>query len=135
MAKAIGDSTPPHGGHILFVDDDGAQAEMYRLRLARAGYQVRTTVSADEALRIVRTDRPDLVVLDMHMPERDGLSVLQELLDLDPSLPVIIHTAYPGYADNFLAWAAAAYLIKSQDVAPLVRAIEDSLEGVAHPSA
>jgi DNA-binding NtrC family response regulator len=135
MAKQIGDSVLPHGGYILLVDDDRAQAEMYRLRLARAGYQVRTTVSAADALQTVCTDRPNLVVLDMHMPERDGLSVLQELLDLDPSLPVIIHTAYPGYADNFLTWAAEAYVIKSQDVVPLMRAIEDSLAGPRRRSA
>jgi hypothetical protein len=42
---------------------------------------------------------------------------------MDPSLPVIIHTAYPAYADNFLAWAAEAYVVKTSDLRPLLEAI------------
>jgi DNA-binding NarL/FixJ family response regulator len=78
-------------------------------------------------LEQLRQERPDVVVLDIAMPERDGLSALQEILDADPALPVIIHTAYPSYADNFLAWAAEAYVVKSQDMTPLTQAIDNAL--------
>jgi len=109
---------------VLFVDDDASLREVYRIRLERHGYRVRIAESADDAVRAVKEERPDVIVLDIAMPERDGLSALQEFLDMDPSLPVIIHTAYPAYADNFLAWAADAYVVKAPDLAALFGAIE-----------
>jgi two-component system response regulator (stage 0 sporulation protein F) len=118
-----GSAQPP----ILLVDDEANQREMYKHRLERAGYEVRLADSAQAAVEAVADQRPEVVVLDIAMPERDGLSVLHELLDRDPSLPVIINTAYPAYADDFLAWAAEAYVEKSSDMGPLLQAIEQSL--------
>ena len=112
---------------VLFVDDDEAQREMYRRRLERAGYRVRLADSADAATEEVRAHPPEVVVLDIAMPGRDGLSCLQELLDIEPALPVIINTAYPGYAENFLSWAADAYIEKSSDLEPLLNAIEGAV--------
>ena len=115
------------GALILLVDDDDRQRDMYRLRLERQGYRVRSVNGADAAVAALHEERPDVIVLDIWMPERDGLSALQEFLDIDAGLPVVIHTAYPSYADNFLAWAADSYVEKSADMAPLVEAIEKAL--------
>ncbi|MGI5817765.1 MAG: response regulator [Armatimonadota bacterium] len=117
---------------ILFVDDDPNQREMYRRRLERQGYRVDLAESADNAVARLREERPQVVVLDIAMPGRDGLSALQEFLDIDPSVPVIIHTAYPGYAENFLSWAADAYIEKSADLDPLLTAIEDAVNRSTH---
>ncbi len=116
-----------HRPPILLVDDEANQREMYKHRLERAGYQVRLAESAEAAVQAVRDQPPEVVVLDIAMPERDGLSALHELLDLAPSVPVIINTAYPAYADDFLAWAAEAYIEKSSDIGPLLSAIERAL--------
>jgi DNA-binding NtrC family response regulator len=118
---------PDEKASLLLVDDDQNQRESYRIRLERRGYRVRTASGADEAAAALREERPDVVVLDIAMPERDGLSALQEFLDTDPRLPVIIHTSYPAYADNFLAWAADAYIVKSQDISPLLEAIDNAI--------
>lgn len=112
---------------ILVVDDEASQRDMYRRRLERAGYDVRLADSADSAVREVRRERPHVVVMDIAMPGRDGLSALQELLDLDPGMPVILNTAYPSFADNFLAWAADAYVQKSTDLTPLMQAINSAV--------
>ena len=125
-----GPDRPP----ILLVDDETNQREMYRRRLERAGYRVRLAESADAAIEAVQDQRPGVVILDIAMPERDGLSALYEILDLEPTLPVIINTAYPAYADNFLAWAADAYVEKSADITPLLSAIEQALSDLS-PSA
>ncbi len=117
---------------ILFVDDDPNQREMYQRRLERQGYRVDVAESADVAVERLRRERPQVVVLDIAMPGRDGLSALQEFLDIDPSVPVIIHTAYPGYAENFLSWAADAYVEKSADLDPLLAAIENAVGRVTH---
>ena len=112
---------------ILLVDDDANQREMYQRRLERMGYQVDLADSADTAVRQLRAARPGVIVLDIAMPGRDGLSALQEFLDIDPSVPVIINTAYPAYAENFLSWAADAYIEKSSDLGPLVAAIDAAI--------
>ncbi len=118
--------------HVLFVDDDANQREIYRRRLERRGYVVDTADSADAAVDRLRNQRPQVVVLDIAMPGRDGLSALQEFLDIDPSVPVIINTAYPGYAENFLSWAADAYIEKSSDLTPLLEAIEQAMDRADH---
>jgi DNA-binding NtrC family response regulator len=122
-----GEEMPASRSLILFVDDDDNQRESYRIRLERRGYRVRAANGADAAMQALREERPDVVILDIAMPERDGLSALQELLDAEPGLPVVIHTAYPSYAESFLAWAADAYVTKSQDMNPLLRAIEKAV--------
>ena len=128
MATDGGQTEQVSGASVLLVDDDESQRQMYCLRLERHGYDVRQASGADAAVEALREKRPDVVVLDIAMPERDGLSALQEFLDIEPSLPVIIHTAYPSYADNFLAWAAEEYVVKSMDIAPLVEAIQKALK-------
>ncbi len=120
------------GVRLLFVDDDPNQREMYRRRLERRGYQVELADSADNAVQRVRQERPTVIVLDIAMPGRDGLSALQEFLDIDPSIPVIINTAYPAYAENFLSWAADAYIKKSSNLEPLITAIQDALARASH---
>ncbi len=112
---------------VLLVDDDPNQREMYDRRLERKGYVVTLAESADAAVACMRERRPDVIVLDIAMPGRDGLSALQEFLDIDPSVPVIIHTAYPAYAESFLSWAADAYIEKSSDLEPLIAAIEAAI--------
>jgi len=67
------------------------------------------------------------------MPERDGLSALQELLEVHPSLPVVINTAYPAYADDFVAWAADGWVEKSSELGPLLEEIERALGRCAQP--
>ncbi len=116
------------GARVLFVDDDPNQREMYKRRLERRGYLVEVAPDADTAVDSVRRSRPDVVVLDLAMPERDGLSALQELLQIHPSLPVIINTAYPAYADDFVAWAADGWVEKSADLGPLLNEIERALK-------
>jgi DNA-binding NtrC family response regulator len=125
MARATIEQAPAHEPSIevLLVDDDAGQREMCRRRLERAGYDVRLADSADSAADQVRARRPAVVVLDIAMPGRDGLSALQELLDIEPAMPVVINTAYPAFVDNFLAWAADAYVQKTSDMAPLLSAI------------
>lgn len=112
------------GATVLFVDDDPNQREMYKRRLERRGYRVQLASDVDAAVSTLKSSRPDVIVLDLAMPERDGLSGLQEFMQIDPSLPIVINTAYPAYAENFVAWAADGWVEKTSDLAPLLTAIE-----------
>jgi CheY-like chemotaxis protein len=83
------------GGQLLVVDDDPANRELLTRRLRRSGYEVVTADSGREALELLPTHDIDLVLLDLMMPEMDGLETLNRI-KLDPAhkaLPVIMLSA------------------------------------------
>jgi CheY-like chemotaxis protein len=99
--------------HILLVEDLQNQAIMVKEELEDSGYQVTMALSGPEALDRLQQITPDLVILDIQMPGMDGIETLARLLSRNHQLPVIIHTAYAQYKDNFMSWSADAYVIKS----------------------
>ncbi len=113
---------------ILVVDDDINQGLLYEQELTDDGYEVDVAISGEQALELVKSDSYDLVILDIGMPYMDGLETLGKMLSMDNRLPVILNTAYPSYKDNFMSWAADAYVVKSSDLTELKEKIRESLE-------
>jgi DNA-binding response OmpR family regulator len=72
-------TTPPRLGRILAVEDEPNVAELIRYNLAREGYDVRVTASGADALRFARETRPELVLLDVMVPQLSGWEVCQRL--------------------------------------------------------
>lgn len=112
---------------LLVVDDEVNQALLYEQELEDEGYEVDTVNSGIEALEKIKENPYDLVILDIGMPEMDGLETLGRLLGIDNKIPVILCTAYPSYKDNFMSWAADAYVVKSMDLTELKEKIKESL--------
>lgn len=112
---------------ILLVEDEPNQGLMVQEQLEDEGHSVVVVHSGSAALDSVRDVRPDVVVLDIAMPGMDGIETLARLLAKDNQLPVIIHTAYAQYKDNFMSWSADAYVIKSSDLVELKATIQDVL--------
>ena len=112
---------------ILIVEDEVNQGLMYEQELTDEGYVVDVANSGKSALEMVDKTAYDLVVMDIGMPEMDGLETLGRMLGRDNKLPVILNTAYPSYKDNFMSWAADAYVIKSSDLTELKEKIRESL--------
>lgn len=104
------------------------QRLLYQEELTFKGYEVTAVHSAQEGLRALQEHGADVVVLDIAMPGTDGIEALGKLLDCDNQLPVILNTAYSSYKDDFMTWAAEAYIIKSSDLSELFEAIETVLE-------
>lgn len=75
---------------ILVVDDEDRIVRFVARRLAEAGYEVCVALGGGEALKVVRSRSCDLVILDLLMPDIDGISVLRELMLQQPDQPVII---------------------------------------------
>src|SRR5215207_5942226 len=99
---------------ILVVDDDEAIRTSLRRGLALEGFRVVQAADGTEALRQAREELPDLVVLDLMLPELDGLEVCRRLREADDSLPIIMLTARDAVSDRVLGLEIGAddYLVK-----------------------
>ena len=113
---------------VLVVEDDTNQRLLYEEELREEGYEVVSAGDGREALQVARDSNPDLVILDINMPAMDGLDALSQLLEINPSLPIIINTAYPGYQDSFTTWSADAYIVKSSDLTELKATVKRLLD-------
>lgn len=109
---------------ILLVEDDEHQQLLFAEELREEGYSVVVAGSGAEALQRLKEITPDAVVLDIAMPGMDGIETLGRILAVNNRLPVVLHTAYATYKDNFLAWSADAYIVKSSDLTELKDALK-----------
>ena len=114
---------------VLVVDDEKNQREIYTLILEDDGYQVTTAQSGEQALRIAREHPFDLVLTDYKMAGMDGLTLLNELLKLDPSIIVIMMTAHGSVESvkEALRSGAFDYLEKPVDRDQLLKVVQDAL--------
>lgn len=112
---------------LLVVDDEVNQGLLYEQELTEEGYDVDVVNSGTEALECIGARQYDLVVLDIGMPDLDGLETLGRMLSVNNKIPVILNTAYPSYKDNFMSWAADAYVVKSSDLSELKAKISQAL--------
>jgi two-component system response regulator (stage 0 sporulation protein F) len=113
---------------ILVVDDEDPIRDYLKEELTDAGYEVVMASSAPEALKIIEKEDLDLVILDIRMPGMTGVEALPRILGLKENLPVILNTAYSQYQQDFMAWAANAYVIKSFDLTELKAKIKELLK-------
>lgn len=120
---------------ILIVDDDPDIALVLKDLLEHSGYQVQVAVTGAEALTRTKTDSFSAVLLDLMLPDMDGLSVLTLLKGLDPALPVIMLTAFVEVAKKHasLTEGAFGYLAKPYDGEELKALIKRAV-GVKHLS-
>jgi DNA-binding response OmpR family regulator len=113
---------------VLLVEDDEHERILYERELSEEGYRVIVAQNGREAVEKVQQGRPDVVVLDINMPQMDGLEAMGRILELFPKTPVIINTAYSSYKESFLSWAADAYVIKSSNLDELKGRVREALQ-------
>jgi CheY-like chemotaxis protein len=83
---------------ILFVDDDPGLLNLYHEELTEEGYNVVMARNGKEAVTHFFRENPNLVILDIRMPEMDGITALNAILGKDRQVPIIFNTAYPQYS-------------------------------------
>jgi DNA-binding response OmpR family regulator len=113
---------------ILIVDDEKNLLKLYEKEFKEEGYGVVTASSGLEALEKIEKGAFDLVILDIRMPEVNGVDTLKKIMESGPKPPVILNSAYTSYKDNFLTWAAEAYVVKSSDLTELKTKTKEILE-------
>jgi len=109
---------------LLIVEDEVVQGRSLAEELREDGYEVDFVPSGQEAVKKVQDQKYNCVILDIYLPGMDGLETMGRILSKDRQIPVILYSAYSSYRDNFLSWAADAYLIKSSDLTELKATIE-----------
>ncbi|MBS1114970.1 MAG: response regulator [Nitrospirae bacterium] len=112
---------------ILIVDDDQNILRLYKEELEDDGYVVVTASNGQEAMERFDKEDPDLVTLDILLPDVDGIKLLRQMKEKKPRLPIIMSTAY-DYRDDFAVWASEAYIVKSSDLTELKATIKKLTE-------
>lgn len=103
---------------VLIVDDDQNIQKLYKLELEEEGYEIYQAYSGNEGIALFDKINPDIVTLDILMPDIDGIQVLRMMKEKNPDVPIIMSTAY-DYRDDFAVWASEAYIVKSSDLEEL----------------
>jgi DNA-binding response OmpR family regulator len=113
---------------ILVVDDEKSIRALCAEELADEGYDVVTAAECKQALDLIVSEKPSVVVLDIRMDDCDGLDFLQELRNTYPDLPIVLNTAYDSYREDVKSVAADYYVVKSYDLTELKSRIASLLK-------
>ena len=120
----------PDGSNVrvLVVDDESNLTELLSMALRYEGWDIKTAATGNSAVKTAKEFKPDAVVLDMMLPDFDGLEVLRRMRDEDPTLPVLFLTARDAVEDRVAGLTAGGddYVTKPfslEEVVARVRAL------------
>lgn len=115
--------------NILIVDDDRLNTALIKFGLKDKGYHVLEAKNGREGIALLQSERPDLVVLDIQMPEMSGFEFMNELKTLPwaGGIPVIILTSNDSMRDVFLSEGVKGYFVKPVDLLRLEAKIRECL--------
>jgi two-component system nitrogen regulation response regulator GlnG len=115
---------------LLVIDDEASVCYSFRRVFGARGIEVSTAATAKAGLDSVRANRPDVIVLDLQLPDRSGMEVYQAIRKRDARLPVIFMTAHgtKDTAIEAMKQGAFDYLVKPVDFDHLSQVISRALE-------
>lgn len=100
---------------VLVVDDDQHIIRLYKEELEDEGYTVFSACNGHEAMDYFDKINPDIVTLDILLPDIDGICILRKMKEKNPKIPVIMSTAF-DFRDDFAVWASEAFIVKSSEL-------------------
>jgi DNA-binding response OmpR family regulator len=110
---------------VLMIEDETLLRRIILRNLVSRGHSVREAASAEEALAAVRVERPDLLLLDINLPDRTGWDVLRELAAVGQQVPTVILSAVRVSPARLAEFRPLAYLPKPFPIEALLRLLED----------
>jgi len=117
---------------ILFIEDEPTLQKLVGSFLEKEGYQVISALDGEAGLKLAKTMKPDLILLDLILPRKDGFTVLEEIKkdEAVKNIPVIILTNLEGSGDveKALSLGATTYLVKANyELEEVVKKIKETL--------
>jgi len=117
---------------ILIIDDEAAIAMMLKRVVEKAGYEAMTAVNGNEGLEIFESFKPDLLITDIVMPEKEGLELIFELRRKNPKLKIIAISGggrfqYEGYLNSAKHLGANKVFQKPLDLKELMGSVSELL--------
>ncbi|MHC4322584.1 MAG: response regulator [Planctomycetota bacterium] len=109
---------------LLIVDNNRIIQYLYKLELEEEGYEVIEATTGKEALEKFVAEKPDIVTLEIRMPDIDGNAIIRLMKRKNPYIPIIISTAY-DYTEAFAEVASDAFIVKSSDLRGLKENIKN----------
>lgn len=116
--------------NILIIEDDRVMRQTLTEVFQKRGYQIHAVATAEEGLRLFRAKKVDLVLLDLRLPDRSGLEIIQEIRNQDNLTPVIMMTAHPDVKTAVKAMKLGAfdYINKPFELDELKLIVDRALE-------
>ena len=115
--------------NILVVDDEEHIRLLYKEEFEEDGYNVLLASNGDDALTQVQKNAPDIITLDIKMPDVDGITLARKIKEIKSDIPLIFVSAYEDYKHDFGTWASDAYFVKSANLTELKSLIANILKG------
>ncbi|TET16543.1 MAG: response regulator [Candidatus Cloacimonadota bacterium] len=117
---------------ILIADDDPNIRLIFQTTLQRSGYNVITASSGIQALELLLHEEPDLIILDIKMPDVHGIEVLGLIRESENNIPVIMCSAFEGMKEDFVIKSSNIfeYLVKPVDLKILNAVVKRALAAV-----
>ena len=117
-------------GTILLIDDDEMILETMQVLLSESGYRIIATADGPRGIELYKTERPDLVLLDLGLPSMSGVEVLNEIRRHDAAAKVIVITGYGSVETAVLTLRSGAldFFEKGTDIQDLLRKIESAFQ-------
>ena len=112
---------------ILLVEDEKPLCLLYQEELSGEGYEVTAVTDAEAALAKLGQAEFDLIITDIRMPGKNGIDLITQIMGLRKDIPIIINSAYQSYKEDFMTWAADAYVVKSSSLDELKARIRQLL--------
>ena len=134
---SLASAAPAGSGEILLVEDERVVREGIKALLLAEGFSVRAARNGEQAIALFRELRPDLVLLDVMMPEMNGFQVCQAIREMDRTVPVVFLTAKDSDADQVRGFGLGAddYISKDAPETLLIVRLRRCLERVREMSA
>ncbi len=110
---------------ILHIEDESNVRLLYREVFEEIGFRVVQAPNAEEALTLLRTHRPDIIILDLKMPGMGGRGFLKKFHKLKYKMPIVVSTAYPFASEDPLLEEVDAFVVKSGDMDELVKKVHE----------
>lgn len=119
---------------ILVVDDEQDVLDLFKDLFIKQNYQVECALSGKSALETIDKTRPNVVLLDIKMPDMDGIQALEEIKKKDPSIEVVMLTAY-GYDDKLINESikkgATGYISKNLPLQQIINTFNTLLKSMS----